>query len=61
MVKFSLRAWIVLGVQTILSIPGNYEMVLSGLWVDTNGRFLGADGAVPLKVCPAGEIIPGRS
>ncbi len=30
-------------------------MVLSGLWVDTNGRFLGADGAVPLKVCPAGD------
>jgi hypothetical protein len=33
-------------------------MVLSGLWVDTNGRFLGADGAVPLKVCPAGEWNP---
>ena len=33
------------------------NMVLSGLWVETNGRFLGADGAVPLKVCPAGAKI----
>eukprot|EP00960_Hanusia_phi_P045831 757448-Hanusia_phi.AAC.2 len=34
-----------------------YHQVFSSLWSDTNGRFLGADGPVP--VCPAGAACGG--
>ncbi len=36
-----------------LALTGRASLQFSGLWSDTNGRFLGADG--PMPVCPAGE------